>query len=278
MLARLSAVILVCFCGSAIADNAQLMRFSTKFSSFLCGPYVYSSGVFGPDVQAADGQDSSDLGILTKNRIDIGGQPIVSARQLRVPRKARAALNKAMDALRKHDLTAALHRIGEALVLYPHFSEALAARALIEQGSNPHQALEDSQEALQFDPDYAGAYVALASVYTTLRRPEDAIRTLKSGSSLMPLFWAAAYEMARALASEGNYAAALLQIERASNLAPRPDPLFRLAKADILLGLSDDSAAASELRAYLREDPNGRNASQARITLKKLESRANTTD
>jgi tetratricopeptide (TPR) repeat protein len=127
---------------------------------------------------------------------------------------------------------------------------------------------------LQYDPDYAGAYVALASVYTTLRRPEDAIRTLKNGSSLMPLFWAANYEMARALASEGNYAAALHQIERASSLAPRPDPLFRLAKADILLGLSDDLAAASELRAYLREDPNGRNAPQARTTLKRLESSA----
>jgi tetratricopeptide (TPR) repeat protein len=221
---------------------------------------------FGPDAM----DRSTDLrGPLEKPATN--DQSTVSAAQLRVPKKARQALQKAMNSLAKGNSADAARGIDEALDLCPQFSEALAARALSEQNSNPAQALSDAEKALEYDPNYGGGYVASASIFTTLHRPDDAIRTLQRASGITPAFWPVYYEMGRALTSKGEYTAALRQIEKACSLAPRCYPFFRLAKADIFIGLRDDSAAATELRAYLKEEPQGRRVPEAKLLLDKLQ-------
>jgi len=77
--------------------------------------------------------------------------------------------------------------------------------------------------------------------------------------------------MSLALLGKRDYTAALRHIENACSLAPKSYPFFHLSKAVIFLGLSNGSGALVELQGYLREDPNGEKAVEARTIVDKLQ-------
>jgi tetratricopeptide (TPR) repeat protein len=260
-------------CGSVIGSAAQLPSLSgSGAQSVLTMPFQNNSGnrSFTSTLQIPFGQNPIDFKAPTE-KPETNDQPTVSAAQLKVPNKARHALQKAMDALAKGNTVDAAHGMDEALALYPRFSEALAARALSEQHSDPTHALEDAEKAIEYDPHYSAGYVTLASIYTTLHKPDDAIRTLDHASGAGQTYWPTYYEMGRAMASKGDYLGALSQIEKARSFAPKRYPYFHFVRAVIFIGLGNDSAAIEELRAYLREDPKNKMATEAQLLLDQLQ-------
>jgi len=202
---------------------------------------------------------------------DANGDLTVSAAELKIPSKASAAMQKAREALMKRRTADAARYIAKALEIYPHYSEALAIRGIMERDQDPLKALEDTQNAVEYDPYFGEGFVALGSVYTTIGRPDDAIRALDRATDLMPDCWQVYFELSRALATKRDYLAALDQIQKASSLGPQKDSAFRLVKAHVFIGLKDRASAVAELEAYLQEQPKSEKAPQVRIILEKLQ-------
>ena len=196
----------------------------------------------------------------------------VSVVRVNVPAEARSAFEKARDDLENNDPAAAAQDVDRAIEFYPHYVEALTIRSILERDRDPERALADAEKAIAHDPDYGEARVALASVYTSLGKFDDAVRTLDRGIPLAPGFWMGYYEMTRAVLCKQDYAVALGYLEISSDLAPKSYPFLHIARADAFAGLHDNSAAIRELEAYLTEAPQGDQVSQAKIRLAILKS------
>ncbi len=222
-------------------------------------------------VRVGAGQTRVDLRMPGKDNPRAKSQPTISSAQLRVPEKARNALQKAHNAAIKKNMADAARYVDKALQLYPLYSEALASRAVLEREKDPETALVDATKAVEYDPNSGMGYVALGSVYTALSRFDEAVRSLDHATALMPAAWQGYYEMSRALTGKRDYIEALRQLERACGLAPKIYPFFHVSKAAIFLGLSNRSAALVELQSYLRADPNGEKAVEARRLVDKLQ-------
>ena len=228
------------------------------------------------EIQVHSGPNPVSLTMRAKETFGAGTQyaSTVSTSQLRVPQKARNALEKAREAARKHNRAEVARYTDKALQLCPQYAEALAVRGTLELNSNPKQALVDTEKAVEFDPNYGAGYISLGNIYTKLGRFDEAIHALDRAIAIMPASWEGYFEMSMALAGKRDYMAALHQIERAWNLVPENYPLSHKAKAalhllrsDVLIGLRDYSAAVTELEACLKEDPNGETSVQARRLL-----------
>jgi tetratricopeptide (TPR) repeat protein len=222
-------------------------------------------------VRVGPGQNWVELRMPGKDSPRVYSQSTISSAQLRVPEKARNALQKAHNAATKKNTADAARYVDKALQLYPLYAEALAMRAVLEREKDPDTALVDAMKAIEYDPNYGMGYVALGSVYTALSRFDEAVRSLDHGIALTPASWQGYYEMTRALVGKRDYIEALRHLERACSLAPKSYPFFHLSKAAIFDGLSITSAAVTELQGYLREDPNGKKALEARRALDKLQ-------
>jgi tetratricopeptide (TPR) repeat protein len=222
-------------------------------------------------VRVGPGQSWVDLRMPGKDSLRVDSQSTISSAQLRVPEKARNALQKAHDAATKKNAADAARYVDKALQLYPLYAKALVMRAVLERDKDPETALVDAMKAVEYDPNDGMGYVVLGSVYTALSRFDEAVRSLDHGIALMPSSWQGYYEMSRALAGKRDYIEALRHLERACSLAPKSYPFFHLSKAAIFDGLSISSAAVTELQAYLREDPNGEKAVEAKRMLDKLQ-------
>jgi regulator of sirC expression with transglutaminase-like and TPR domain len=201
----------------------------------------------------------------------IQNDPTISAAAMRVPAKARRALQKAREAAVKHNWNEASRYVEKAIQLYPFYAEALALRGVLERGIRPEQALLDTQQAVENDPHYGMGYVALGSVYTDLGRFDDAIHALERALAMMPEAWQAYFEMSRAFIGKRNFLTALHDIEKACSLAPKTYPFLHLAKAQILIALNNNAGAATELEAYLKQAPNGSQSLKAKQELDKLQ-------
>jgi len=197
----------------------------------------------------------------------------VTAAQLAVPAKARRDLEKAQDALHKKKLSDATRLIQKALVVWPHYAEALLLRAVMErQANSPQLAAADAEQAVGYDPNYPIAYFVLGSVYNDLDRNEDAIRTLDHGIAIGPTYWQGYYEMSRALLRKGDFQAALRQAEHSSSLAPKEFATIHLVKGYAYLGMNNSGAARTELETYVKMKPDAETAVRAKAVLARMSS------
>jgi tetratricopeptide (TPR) repeat protein len=199
----------------------------------------------------------------------VNGQSTVSVVQMNVPKNAQKALQRAYEA--KTGTDQALF-VEKALKIYPHYADALALRALLEMKGNPEQALTDATNAVEYDPNCGIAYLALGSTSTSRGKFDEAIPQLNHAIILMPDAWQGYYELSIALSGTRDYTAALRNLERAHLLVAKAPPFFHILKATILLGLKNDSAAITELRSYLREEPTGQWSELARSILEQKQS------
>jgi len=221
-------------------------------------------------VVATQGLNTVELEIPSALSSSPGKGSTISAAQLKVPEKARNALQSAYSAFDKGRMPEARLYLEKALAIYPAYAEALAMRGILERGTEPEQALADLEKALKYDPDYAMGYVAIGSMYTQLGRFDDAIRPLERAMAMMPNRWQPYYEMSLARMGQQEFSAALQNIEQAFRLAPTSLPFLHLAKARILLGMNNNSGAAEEYTVYLHEDPNSPTALEVKRALDKL--------
>jgi tetratricopeptide (TPR) repeat protein len=219
------------------------------------------------------GANPINLIMNAENNAGAQSEPTISAASMRVPANARKALQKAREATAKHKWDEAYRYVEKAIQLEPSYAEAFALRGVLERESRPDQALLDTQKAVEYDPHYGMGYVALASVYTDFGRFDDAIHALDRALAIMPAAWQVYFEMSRAFLGKQNSITALHHIEKACHLAPKTYPVLHLMKAQILVALNDSPDAATELQAYLKQEPNGEQSLKAKQELDKLQAR-----
>ena len=195
-------------------------------------------------------------GLLTTPSQDgsrIDRQSTISVGQFAVPEKARSQLYKAWNAVNKNKLDDATHYVEKALSFCPHFAEALTLRAILEtQDANSiGQAQADAEKAIEYDPNYGGAYIVLGTIYSFYHQYNDAIRTLDRGIALLPNISVGYFEMGIALVGKGDFAGGLRQAQKASSL-DTAYPYLHLLKAYAYEGLKDQAASNAELEVFRR--------------------------
>jgi tetratricopeptide (TPR) repeat protein len=187
---------------------------------------------------------------------------------MRVPDKARKALNKARELFDKKRTDDAAKEIAKALAIYPRYAAALCERGILNltQGKFP-DARADFEESLKSDPNSAMAYIGFAAASNSEAKYDDAVRALERGVALMPNAWQGYFEMARAYLGKGDFTNALRNTEKAQQFLSTDYPALHLVRAHALLGLKSYQEAVAELEAYLRVDPSSADADQTRKQL-----------
>jgi tetratricopeptide (TPR) repeat protein len=128
-----------------------------------------------------------------------GNSSTVSVAAMEVPKKARQHYQKAAEEVKKSKFDEAQKDLEAALAVYPHYAEALALRGILKMDHNQMPAaLSDLQEAINSDPNYPMAYVAVGSCYNALAQYDNAVRALERAQELDPRSWQAHFEMAKA--------------------------------------------------------------------------------
>ena len=194
----------------------------------------------------------------------------ISITRLREPRKVRRLYEQAMDAWLKHKTVEAVHRLEQALNLYPPFPEALTFYGGIQSSLQHWESAERSlQAAIQSDPTYSPAYAVLAGVYNAQARFDDAQEAAQQALSQGADSWDVQYEIARAFIGKQQYETALAVTDAA--LRSKHGSLLHLAKAHALLGLRRYQHAATELRTFVHDQPDGDGSEQARDLLSRIQ-------
>jgi tetratricopeptide (TPR) repeat protein len=200
-----------------------------------------------------------------------GSNSVVSLSQMQVPGKARKLYQKAMNAFRKSHFDDAYSFVQKALGVYPDYAQALTLRGVMNlQRGDIATAEPDLQKAVELDYSDDTGFVALASLYNTEGKFDNALQVLDHGMSMHPNSWQALSEMARAQIGKHLYEAALKSITEADNYVPPAVAYLHLFRAQALLGMNNVPAAVTELQTYLAREPTGQNADIARKVLAKL--------
>jgi tetratricopeptide (TPR) repeat protein len=192
----------------------------------------------------------------------------VSVAAMKVPDKARKALNKARELMAKNRNADALKEVQRALEIYPQYSDALRERGVLDMiaGHMP-EAASDMEQAIKYDPNNGMAYIALAAIFNGQDKYTDALRELERGLALEPNAWQGYFESARANLGTGDFEAALRATDKAKQFMSEDYAPLHLVRAHALLGVKNYPEAQSELEAYISREPQGVNAANARETL-----------
>jgi tetratricopeptide (TPR) repeat protein len=192
----------------------------------------------------------------------------VSVAAMKVPEKARSAFAKAREAFANSKFDVAQKQVTKALAIYPQFAEALTLQALLYMQKNDLlQSEKNLESAIQYDPSYAMAYLALGTVFNSLGHYDDATRTLERSVSISPNAWQNYFEMAKAYLGKGMYAKALQLANKAQSLGPSNFGPIHLLKAYAMMPQKLYRDATQELQAFLSKAPQGQSAEQAQKML-----------
>lgn len=195
------------------------------------------------------------------------GQSAVSVADLKVPEKARRELDKAKEKLRAHDMSGAFSRVEEALKIDSHYSAAYQLRGLLElTQEHVGDAISDLDRAIKLDAGNAMARIILGSAYNSAKRFGDAVRTLEAALPLAANAWQVQYELGKAYAGAGQLRQSLECLNRAMALNPSFSGI-RYARAFVLIHAGQYQDAATDLKQYLHDNPNGPEAEQAKQLL-----------
>ena len=197
--------------------------------------------------------------------------PAVSVSQLKVPGKAKKLFQKAMDAFHKARVDDALGFVQQALGLYPEYAKALTLRGVLNmQKGDTKDAEPDLQKAVELDYSDDLGFVALASLYNTQNKFDDALRILERGMTIHPTSWQGLMETARAQCGKLQFEDALKSLNKADKVLPSDVMYQHLYRAKAFIGLKNYPPAIAELETYLSRVTTGPNVESAEHTLGQL--------
>lgn len=221
--------------------------------------------------------DSGDLGM-----IDVGTLPLkriagvpgaaVSATSLLVPGRARKEFDKGDKEARSNHLKSATQHLEKAVAEYESYAAAWYELGTIystnQETDKAHQAYE---RAIAADPNYIPPYVSLSALELRNQEYEDAVDTAGKALELDPTIGVAHF-----IRAVGNFNLNRLDAaeKSARELEKKPHqnlPQLHVLLADILLQKQDYSKAAVEMRAYLKEFPDGQLAGEMQKKLEQVE-------
>ena len=188
----------------------------------------------------------------------------------RAPAEARAALVRGRTALAKRSYQESVEHLQRAIVLYPEFYEAhlLLGTALMDS-RDWKKAEEAFRRASELKSNSPVALVALGESYWRQKRYDEAEKTLLEGLKLDEKSWHGHFILARLYLDMENIAKAGPALGRSMQLKPDFAPAHLLA-GNILLKLNQQQRALAAYQEYLRLEPKGEFATQARALVEQL--------
>lgn len=201
------------------------------------------------------------------------GSPMVSKRELSIPRKAHEDMEKGLVLLyRKSDYQGSVKQFERAIQEYPDYYEAYTqigvAYLHLRNAASAEQALRKSVDLSQEKSPEALFW--LATLLSDGEHFADAEALARKGVELDPNSWQANSELARALLGLNRPAEAEKSAQAAVKLRP-DNPLLYLSLANIHNRLPDYPSLLDDLNHYLKLAPTGPFAEQARQQLKEVQ-------
>lgn len=201
-----------------------------------------------------------------------------------VPLPAQKEFEKAEAAMatgKKEDVPVAIRHYQQSLTLHPQFLKAQLkiGTAYMDLGEWD-KAEEALKKTIAIDPKAANAYFALGEVYLRQKKDEEAEKALVQGLqiedrsaaghlSLARVYWSMAGKIKDDALARPNLEKAYEQVKKAIELEPN-QAQAHLLKGNLLLRVRRAADAQREFEEYLRLDPKGPFAEQAKVTVDKI--------
>ncbi|HEY2972928.1 MAG TPA: tetratricopeptide repeat protein [Pyrinomonadaceae bacterium] len=244
-----------------------------RFSNLQRGYYKVILNVpgFRPAQQDADLQVVfRAFMIFELSQANSGALALIDVIDARAPAEAREELVRGRVALGKKSYEESFAHLQRAIAVYPKFYEAhlLLGTALMD-AREWKKAEVAFQRAVELKAGSAPAVLSLGEVYWRQKRYDEAEKTLLEGLKLDDKSWHGYFTLARLYWDLENIPKSGQAIGRALQLKPDFAEAHLLA-GNILLRINQQERALAAYQEYLRLEPKGEFAAQARELVQKL--------
>jgi tetratricopeptide (TPR) repeat protein len=253
-----------------VPSGRRLYRLTVKAEGY----YPYQQSL---DLRGGTAVSNVRVVLTRLSQTAVSDEPAPLLTDMSAPRKAHKAYDKGVRELDAHRLSEAQRDFAAAVKEYPCYARAQTnlAAVLISKRDLP-EAEAALRKAVQCDPGFAGSVASLGRVLNSEKRFTESEAVLEQGLRTSPKAWALYDELAAAHYNQQMYARATDEWLRAVSLNPAaPSDLHaKLAAAYLQQGQPDKAYA--EMQTYVRIDPDGRFAAQARSLMRQIETAAST--
>jgi tetratricopeptide (TPR) repeat protein len=219
----------------------------------------------------------TDVGVIVLHRAFTVEGLAVSSTSLKAPKKARAAYESGLKAVRSGQMDGAAKEFQLAIAAYPAYANAWLELGRVRQRLGSAQTAREAwKKAIELDAKLTGAYVELGLDAGLGHDWKVATQYLDQGLRLDPVDYPEAW-FGDAVAHYylGEFDAA----EKSAREAVRLDPQGRNPRAGYVLGVTlaqkgDREGAAAELRRYLKAAPQAPDAEKVKAHLAAIENSA----
>jgi tetratricopeptide (TPR) repeat protein len=224
--------------------------------------------------------DNPNIGTILLHRLGASEGTTVSATTLAAPKDARKAYEQALALGRKNKLEEAAAQLEKAATIYPRYALAWCELGRVQaiQGRT-EDARKSFGQSIAADPKYVLPYVEISRLELRAGKWQELAETSEKATKLDPFNYPDAFFW-NAVANYNlhNVAAAEESARHAQKLDSRHQiPQLSQLMALILQQRNDYSAAAEQMRDYLKFAPQAQDAPAARAQLEQLEKLAKTT-
>jgi tetratricopeptide (TPR) repeat protein len=212
-----------------------------------------------------------DVGTLQLTRLAGVTGSSISVTSLQVPDDARKEFEKGEKDARSNHLDSATQHLEKAVARYDKYAAAWdelgSLYATSRATEKSHQAF---QKAIDADPHYIPPYIGLAELEMQNQEFEAAVDTAGKALQLDPSIGAANYIQAVGNLKLNRLDAADKSAQMAEKVPHASTPDLHALHASILIQKQDYQNAAAQMRAYLKEFPQGRFADQMKNELQQI--------
>ena len=213
-----------------------------------------------------------DVGTLHLSRVAGVTGSSISVTSLQAPNGARKEFEKGDKEARSNHLDSAKQHLEKAVAQYDKYAAAWNELGnLYATNREIEKSRQAFEKAIAADPHYISSYLSLADLELQNQEFEPAVEAAGKALELDPSIGVANF-----IQAIGNFKLNRLDAaEKSAQLAEKGPhqsmPDLHALQADILLQKQDYSSAAAQMRAYLKEFPQGRFADQMKKNLQQIE-------
>jgi hypothetical protein len=228
-------------------------------------------------ITGPDSLGTIDVGVLELRRIGTAPAGSVSVTSLMVPNKARKEYEQGLKDLRSNHVPQATEHLERAVKAYDKYAAAWTELGEVyAAGKEMQKAQQAYQKAIAVDPKFAPPYVGLGAVQLNAKDYQGALESVSKAVEINPAITVGVAGYIQGVADyllnrPDEAQESLLQAEKGPHMA---FPQLHVILADLYMQRQDSSSAATHMRAYLKEAPEGPFAAQMHTQLSQIEQSA----
>jgi tetratricopeptide (TPR) repeat protein len=222
--------------------------------------------------------EHNDVGMLVLYRMGAVQGTTISAASMQAPKDAKKAYKKGHELLGKNKPEEAQEHLERAVELYPKYADAWFDLGLTHEAQRqPDEAKKCYHEALAADSRYINPYWQLTLFSVRENNWKQVLELTDKALALNPLD----YPLGHFYNAVANlYLQRLDAAEHSARKAQMLDGSNRIPKVHLLLGQilsqkGDYSAAAEQIRGYLKAEPKAQDAEKLKAEITRLEGLTN---